>query len=54
MEQAFEEWMEDCEVPLPEEPNDRKIAVEALRLAFYAGWEAHGFAKGVVTRPVSH
>lgn len=40
MEQAFEDWLEEGEVPLPKEPDDREIAVEALRLAYYAGWEA--------------
>lgn len=38
---AFEEWLEeDCDVPLPLEPDDRKIAELSLKEAFNAGWNA--------------
>jgi hypothetical protein len=36
----FTEWLEDGDVPLPKEPADLKLATEALRLAFSAGWNA--------------
>ena len=36
----FTEWLEDGDVPLPKEPADLKLATEALRLAFNAGWNA--------------
>ena len=38
---AFKEWLEDdCEIPLPLDPEDREIAELGLKEAFDAGWEA--------------
>lgn len=39
--EAFEDWLEDGDVPLPHDPDQRALAVDALRLAFDAGWKAH-------------
>lgn len=40
-DQAFAKWLEeDCELPLPKEPQALEIAELALREAFNAGWAA--------------
>lgn len=36
----FDEWLEEGDVPLPKEPEARELSIEALRLAFNAGWDA--------------
>lgn len=36
----FDAWLEEGDVPLPLEPQDQELAIEALRLAFNAGWAA--------------
>jgi len=40
-EDAFTKWLEeDCEIPLPVEPQAREIAELGLKEAFDAGWKA--------------
>ena len=43
-DRSFEEWVEEGDIPLPCEGPDRDIAIEGLRLAFNAGWEARKVA----------
>lgn len=37
---AFDDWLEEGDIPLPKDPEDQQLAVEALRIAFNAGWDA--------------
>lgn len=39
-DQAFEDWLEEGDIPLPHDEAQRDMTIEGLRVAFNAGWKA--------------
>jgi hypothetical protein len=35
---AFDKWLEKGDIALPNDPESRKLSIDALRIAFNAGW----------------